>query len=184
MEKSRNIWNSSRSLLGLSIFIIFFFPLSAKELFNTLDSRFIAETLDYSDVERVSFYFLGIEDIDIDKMIQTISKGKADVVITGNDSIIGEALSPNINVDVIVNKNSDDKSYLITIEARVLGTTEKVRMDGAPYRGGILIMSHILVFTDVKNSKEIEHAISIHLQDFVTKITSSTKTKPKFFVIH
>ncbi len=45
-------------------------------------------------------------------------------------------------------------------------------------------MSHILVFTDIKNSKEIEQAISSHLQSFVKKITNSSGIKPKLFVIH
>jgi len=59
-----------------------------------------------------------------------------------------------------------------------------MKREGAPYQGNIPILSHILVFTDIKNSKEIEQAVSNHLQNFVNKIASSTKTKPKFFVIH
>lgn len=170
--------------LGLSILITLVSSLNAIEIFNTLDSRLVSGTLDYSDVKKVSFHFLGIEGIDVDKMIQGISKEKAYVVVTGKDGIDGEALSPNISIDVISSKNPDGSSYLITIEAHVLGTTEKVKKDGVPYKGSIPIMSHILVFTDVKNSMEIEQAISSHLENFVSKITSSTKTKPKFFVIH
>jgi len=122
--------------------------------------------------------------LDGDALIKSLAKGKADIVITGKISIEGEALSLSITTYVIVHRNEEEKSRLVTINAYVRGIATKVLgTDGEKYNGDIIISENVLVFIDPQ-SKEVENAISSRLQSFIEKITSSSKTKPKFFVVH
>ena len=183
MEKSRNIWYPSQSCLGLSILgVLFFSSLTAKELFNTSDSRFVSGTVDYNEVKKISFSFFGAADIDGKVIMHSISN-ELNMPIIETNGIEGEALSANIDVNILSRK-SDDNSWLVTIDAYIFGTSDKIKRNaGALYKGVMPIMSHILVFTEVKHSKDIEQAISSHLQDFLNKISNSGGMKPKLFLI-
>jgi hypothetical protein len=185
MEKNRIVWNPSRSFLGLILLCtIFLFPLNSKEIFNvSLKDR--SYGFDFSNTQTVSFYVISNEEIDADRMIESISQGKADVIITGENGIEGRALTADIFVDVIVNKNIKEQAWLVIINAYVNGEAkESVDKNGKDFAGSISIANHVLTFTDATRSKEVENAISTHLQDLVDNITHSTKAKPKFFVVH
>jgi hypothetical protein len=61
--------------------VLFSSSLTVKELFNTSDLRLVSEALDYSEVKKNSFSFLGVENFDIEVIMHTISKEFVDVVI-------------------------------------------------------------------------------------------------------
>ncbi len=185
MEKNRIIWHSSRPLLGLICWgIITACTLDAKEVFNA-SFPCASQGFDYGSVETVSFFFSGEEKMNVDAMVKSLVKEKADVVITGENSIEGAALSPSISTYITFQRNNEEKSCLVTITSYVSALATKAKsVDGDPYRGGIMISGYTLVFVDPITPKEMERAISDHLQQSIDKIISSRKTKPKFFVVH
>src|SRR5262249_7875355 len=133
MEKSRIIWYSSRSLLGLIVYGIAFCPIDAKEIFD-VPSYYFSRNFDFATVKTVSFFFPDDKDIDVDAIIKTAAQGKADVIITGKTSIEGAALSPNLSVYVQITKNIKEKSWLVTIDSSVSGVaTRALSLDGNPY---------------------------------------------------
>ncbi len=184
MEKSRIIGNPTRPFLGLIIFgTSLFSVLSAKEIFDVPFS-YPSRGFDYKTVKTVSIYFSGNKDFDIDAMITSVAKDKADVVITGKTSLEGEALSPNLLTTVIVERNVEQKSWLVTIDTSINGIASSATYtDGKPYRSNISISGRVLVFVDA-TSKEVEAGIQAHLQNLIQQITNSNQTKPKLFVIH
>jgi hypothetical protein len=156
--------------------------LSAKEIF---DFAFPAITdFDYSTVKTASFFFPGNKEIDVDRMIKSLAKGKADVVVTGKTSIEGEALSPGLTTFIIVQENREERSWLVTINSYVSGVARKsITTDGEQLQGNITIASRSLVFDQNTQPKELERAISLHLRALIDKITSASKAKPKFFIV-
>ncbi len=184
MEKSRSIWHSARSLLGLVVFVISTCgSLNAKEIFDFAFPE--ASDFDYGAVKTASFFFPGNREIDIDHMIKSLAKGKANVVVTGKTSIEGEALSPGLSTFVVVQQNEEEKAWLVTINSYVSGVALKfTTKDGEEFQGKITVASRSLVFDETVQPKEIEKAISLHLRALIDKITSSNKTKPKFFIVH
>lgn len=156
-------------------------PLQAKEVFNIQSSR----AFDYSQVSSVSFFFAGMKEIDVDHLVKSIAKEKADVVITGDSGLEGAALSSCMTTFVTAYNNASEKSWLITFESSISGVAATgLATDKRPYRGSIPISTDVLVLADAMGSKEMELAISSYLQKLSDKITSANKTKPKFFVVH
>lgn len=185
MEKSRSIWNPTRSLLGLILFgVTFTCSLNAKEIFD-VPFRYSSGIFEFGDVKTVSFYCVGHEGLNFDKIVESIGQGKADVVITGEKGIEGKALSPNISIDVVVRRNVKEKAYLVMIDAHVNGEAKKAfNKFEKQFSGPISIESHVLAFSDSKQPQEIEKAITNRLQDLVNTITNSAETRPTFFVVH
>lgn len=180
-----NIRYSSRSFLGLiALGIVSFCPLSAKEIFNA-PLGYPSKGFDYTTVKTVSFLFSGHQDIDVDAMVKSLAKGKVDVIVTGKTSLEGEAMSPGLSTYVVIERNIKEKSWLVTINTCVNGVATKgTTVDGEPYRSSILVAGDVLVFIDATEQKEVERAIAAELQKFVDKLTTSSQTKPKLFVVH
>lgn len=185
MEKSRTIWHPTRSIIKLIVVgSILCGSLNAKELFDVSFGS-SASDFDYGSVKTVSFFFPINKEIDADAMIRSLAKEKADVISTGKTSIEGKALSPDLKVYVLTTRNSEEKSTLVMIQAYVTGVATKARAaSGKKYRGDIVVSEDSLVFTDMQKPDEIQNALSSHLKSLIDKITSSTSTKPKFFVVH
>lgn len=182
MEKNRNIWHPPRSLLGLILVGMIFSPFLAAE--ETFDVSLVnaLSGFDYKAVNSTSFFFTGTGEMDVDSIVKSIGKGKADVLITGKNGVEGESLSPDLSIYISVDRNTEQKSCLVKIEACVNGvSTRALATGGTPYRSYIPVWGRILVFTD---SKEIEPAISSHLKTLVNKMTEGKEKKPKFFVVH
>ena len=167
-------------VLGITSFC----NLNAKEVFD-INFCYPSQGFDYGSVNTISFFFYGNKEMDVDAIVTSLAKEKADVVITGKTSLEGAALSPNISTFIIVERNTKEKSWLVTIDSDVNGVaTKSVALDGEPYRGSISILGRVLVFTDPLKPKEIEDAISSHLQNMTDKVLGTTKARPKFFVVH
>lgn len=157
--------------------------LNAKELFN--DSLgYPSSDFDYSGIKTVSFFFSGNKDIDIDRIVKSLAKGKAEVIVTGETSLEGEALSPNLATHIIVQKKAQEKSWLVSIDTSVSGEAKSFSKDESPFRGPISISGQVLVFVDSTDPKEVERAISANIEGLIKKVTSAGSTKPKFFVVH
>ncbi|MES2122058.1 MAG: hypothetical protein V4492_04680, partial [Chlamydiota bacterium] len=80
-----------------------------------------SSSFDYGTVESVSFFFSGLGDVAVDPMIESLAKGKAEVIVTGKESLEGPAMSPGLSVRVTGIRNADGKSLLVKIESRVSG---------------------------------------------------------------
>jgi hypothetical protein len=150
--------------------------LNAKELFN-VSLGYPSSDFDYRGIKTVSFFISGDKEIDIDRIVKSLAKGKAEVIITGETSIEGEALSPNLAAHIIVHKKAQEKSWLVSIDTSVSG-------EAKAFRGPISISGQVLVFVDSTDPKEVERAISANLEGLIKKVTSACSTKPKFFVVH
>jgi hypothetical protein len=147
--------------------------------------RYCSDVFEFGDVKTVSFYFLGHEEIDVDTIVKSVSQGKADIVITGEKGVEGKALSPNIFIDVVIRRNVKEEAYLVMIDAYVNGEArEAFNKFEKQFSGRISIESHVLVFSDAKQPKEIENAIASHLQGLVNTITNLAQIKPTFFIVH
>ena len=182
METSRKIWNTARSFVGLSL--LFFAGLEGKELFNV---PFCAPAIDfdYSRIKTVSFFFPNQRDFDIDSIMTSIAGAKADVVITGKTSIVGESLSPDLTIYVFINKNAAERSWMITSHSYVNGiATKAISKNGEKFRGELTVSGNTLVLTNVENSSEVREALIQHLKGVVEKVTQSNPSKPKIFVVH
>jgi hypothetical protein len=122
--------------------------------------------------------------VDSEAIINSLIHGKAELVITGKTSLLGEALSPDIATFISIQKNVLEKCWLITINFNVNGLATKVfQLDGEKYRGNISISEDILVFTNPEKIEEIEHAISSKLKTLIDKIISDSSAKPKFYLV-
>ena len=185
METNRNIWNPSRSLLGLILLAgSWVFPLNAKEIFD-VPFKCCSAGFGFSTVKTVSFYFIGNESINIDNIVKSIGEGKANVVITGENGVEGKALSSNMFIDVVLRKNTEENAYLVMIDAYVPGSAkDALGNDESSFTGKISIVSDILVFVGSTHIQEIEKAISHHLVNITNRITSSAESKPTFFIVH
>lgn len=181
MQKMRMM----QSLLGLIFLgVLFLSSLEAREIFD-VNYRNASETFNFNGIKTVSFYFLGDDKIDGDKIVKEIAQDKADVKITGEKGVEGKALSPDVSVDVMIQKNEKEKAYLILIDAYVKAEAKQA-YDKFKNRfsGRLSIESHVLTFSDSLQFQEIEKAVSDRLQNLANSITSSTQTKPTFFVVH
>jgi hypothetical protein len=155
----------------------------AKEIFD-LPFCCASPDFDYGAVKTVSFFFPGNKEIDIDALVKPLIKRKGELIVTGKSSIEGAALSPDIAVYIIVKRN-DEKAAVVNISANVNGmATKAVSTNGEKYSGSITISGDTLVFAPGVELKEIEKSLSTHLQSFIDKILDSSKTKPKFFLVH
>lgn len=157
-------------------------PLQAKEIFD-LPCYCTTGDFDFASVKTVSFFCPGNKEIDIASIIKPLVKRRADLVVTGKTSIIGESLSPDVAVYITLMRNGE-KAAMVTVNAYVYGVaTKAISTSGEKYRGNIPIAGDTLVFSPGTELNEIEQAISTHLQSLIDKILSSSKARPKFFVV-
>jgi hypothetical protein len=179
MEKSTIIRNFSRLILGL---ILCYTPLGAKEIFD-VPFKWV-HGLKFDAVEEITFSYSGDKRIDIDRIIEDISRDRAQIIVTGDEAIEGRALSPHIFITVSVKRNDRENAYLVRINATVNGlATKAINTSEVPLSGHIPIANRILVFVDTE-IHELERSISENLQDLANNITSSTSKKPTFFILH
>ncbi|MBI3236326.1 MAG: hypothetical protein HYZ48_01250 [Chlamydiales bacterium] len=110
--------------LGLILIgVISLCSLNAKEIFNA-PFRCCSGELEFGAVKSVTFYYLGNEYIDIDRIVKSISKEKASVILTGEKGVDGRTLSSNMFIDVMLRRNVKEKAYLVVIDAYVKGDAQ------------------------------------------------------------
>lgn len=185
MEKSKIIGYCLGFFLGLVVIVMTpIASLGAKEIFD-IPFHCSYRDFDYRTVQTASFVFYGDKELDIDAIIKSIARDKAEVVIAGKPSIEGAAWSPSLTTFVSIDRNVEEKSWLVTINTFVHGVaTKALGCDGEPFRGIISLSARVLAFVDSEERNEVEKAITVHLQDLADKITGTTNKKPKFFVVH
>lgn len=132
----------------------------------------------YPETKTASFFYVGVEKLTLEEIVKSIVGTRADIIPTGDKSIIGEALSPNINVWIISHKNTEENCILMKVDV----TTSERHPENALSQE-IHLDENTFVFVNSPSKDEIAETVSHYLETVIEKILNSSSIKPKFYIL-